>query len=64
MAIKEKLNFKLIWGLLMIFIYLGMFFLLVFTNMFNMSLIVRVLFGFVFFLYAGFRGYVIWKNRG
>lgn len=64
MALKNKLNFKLIWGLLMIVIYLGMFFLLLFTSMFNsMSLTVRILFGAIFLIYGIFRGYQIWRNR-
>ena len=63
MALKDKLNFKLVWGLFMIVIYFGMFFLLVFTTMFvNMSLTIRLIFGAIFLVYGIFRAYHIWRN--
>lgn len=64
MPLKDKLNLRLLWGLTMVLIYLGMAFLLIFTNMFvNISLTLRVILGAVFMIYGVFRGYRIWKNR-
>ena len=63
MALKDKLDFKLIWGILMIVIYFGMSFLLVFTTMFvSMSLTIRLIFGAIFLIYGIFRAYHIWRN--
>lgn len=63
MALKDKLDFKLIWGILMIVIYFGMSFLLVFTTLFvSMSLTIRLIFGAIFLIYGIFRAYHIWKN--
>jgi len=63
MALKDKLNFKFIWGILMIVIYFGMSFLLVFTTLFvSMSLTIRLIFGAIFLIYGIFRAYYIWKN--
>lgn len=63
MALKDKLNFKFIWGILMIVIYFGMSFLLVFTTLFvGMSLTIRLIFGAIFLIYGIFRAYHIWKN--
>jgi len=57
------LNFKFIWGLCMVVIYLCMFFVLVFTNLFaNTSLTMRILLGIIFLIYGVFRGYSVWKS--
>ncbi len=52
----QKLNGRIIWGILMILIYLGMSFLLIFTNLFNdtMSFTMRIVCGILFFCYALF----------
>ena len=57
------INIRLVWGLFMIVIYLGMSFLLIFTNLFNDSLSfnMRMIFGFLFFCYTVFRGYRLVK---
>ena len=63
MALKDKLNFRFIWGLLMVVIYLGMFILLVFTNVFvNISSTIRIIIGAFFLVYAAFRSYSLWQN--
>jgi len=64
MALKKNLSFRLIWGILMVVIYLGMSYLLVFTNLFTQfSLTLRIIFGIVFLLYGIFRGWKIWQDR-
>lgn len=64
MTLKDnKLNFKLMWGVFMVVIYLGMAFLFVFTNLFaNISLTFRIIFGVIFFIYGVFRAWTIWKS--
>ncbi len=61
----QKLNGRIIWGILMILIYLGMSFLLIFTNLFNdtMSFTMRIVCGILFFCYALFRSYRLIKYR-
>ena len=52
------INMKFVWGIFMVMIYLGMTFLLVFTNLFNenMSFPMRITVGILFFCYTLFRG--------
>ena len=62
---KEKgINIRMVWGIGMIVVYLGMSFLLIFTNLFNdnMSYTMRMTFGTVFFAYTVFRGYRLFKS--
>ena len=58
------INIKFVWGIFMVMIYLGMTFLLVFTNLFNenMSFPMRITVGIVFFCYTLFRGYRLIKD--
>lgn len=64
MALKEPFNFRLIWGILMVIIYLAMFYMLVFTNLFvNLSQTLRIIFGVIFLLYGLFRGWQVWQNK-
>lgn len=58
------INMKFVWGIFMIIIYLGMTFLLVFTNLFNenMSFPMRITVGILFFCYTLFRGYRLIKD--
>lgn len=55
---------KFVWGIFMVMIYLGMTFLLVFTNLFNenMSFLMRITVGILFFCYTLFRGYRLIKD--
>lgn len=55
---------KFVWGIFMVMIYLGMTFLLVFTNLFNenMSFPMRITVGILFFYYTLFRGYRLIKD--
>ena len=55
---------KFVWGIFMVMIYLGMTFLLVFTNLFNenMSFPMRITVGILFFCYTLFRGYRLIKG--
>lgn len=59
----KGINIKLVWGISMIVVYLGMSFLLIFTNLFegNMSFTTRVICGVLFFGYTLFRGYRLIK---
>lgn len=58
------INMKFVWGIFMVIIYLGMAFLLVFTNLFNenMSFPMRITVGILFFCYTLFRGYRLIKD--
>ena len=58
------INMKIVWGIFMVMIYLGMTFLLVFTNLFNenMSFPMRITVGILFFCYTLFRGYRLIKD--
>lgn len=55
---------KFVWGIFMVMIYLGMTFLLVFTNLFNenMSFPMRITVDILFFCYTLFRGYRLIKD--
>ena len=55
---------KFVWGIFMVMIYLGMTFLLVFTNLFNqnMSFPMRITVGILCFCYTLFRGYRLIKD--
>ena len=55
----ERLDFKILWGVVMVFIFMAMFFMLIFTDLFERQLlIVRYFLGIVFLLYAFFR---VWQ---
>lgn len=59
-----KKGFKLIWGMMMIIIYLSVSYLLVFTPMFKESIpsAIRIAFGVIFTVYGILRGYRLWKD--
>jgi len=59
---QKKLNWRLLFGAIMVFIYLGMAAMLVFTDLFNLDTVYRIIFAVLFFLYGLFRGYRLWKN--
>ena len=58
------INMKFVWGIFMVMIYLGMAFLLIFTNLFNenMSFPMRIIVGILFFCYTLFRSYRLIKD--
>jgi len=56
---QEKM--KLIWGIFMVIIYLGMASLLVFSEIFDIKPVFRVVIGVLMFIYGLFRGYRVWK---
>lgn len=60
-----KKGFKLIWGLMMIVIYLSVAYLLVFTPLFrgNIPIGIRIAFGVIFAAYGILRGYRLWKEQ-
>ena len=58
---QKKLNWRFLLGLIMVFIYLGMAAMLVFTDLFNFDTVYRIIFAVLFFLYGLFRGYRLWK---
>lgn len=57
--------FAIVAGVIMVAIYVGMAFLLLFTNLFigKVPEWVRYLMGVVFFIYAIFRGYRVYANN-
>ena len=55
---KQPLSMNIVFGMIMIAIYLGMAYLLLFTSLFsNLYDIVRYIMGGVFAVYGAFRGY-------
>jgi hypothetical protein len=52
---KEKFNFRIIWGALMVIIYITISVLLIFTETFMMEKNVRLIVGSLFFIYSIFR---------
>jgi hypothetical protein len=49
-------SFKVIWSCCMIVVFLGMFYMLAFTHLFDgQMLLIRIVMGIVFLLYAFFR---------
>lgn len=58
---KGSFNFKLIWGIFMVMIYVTMAVILVFTDIFAMGKTFRIIIGVLFFLYGMIRGLSIWK---
>lgn len=59
---NQGLNWKLIFGIFMVLIYLGMAAILVFSNVFAIPETYRIIIGILFFIYGLFRGYRIWKQ--
>ena len=57
----KQINAKLIFGIFMTFFYLGMAFLLIFFDIFDIKLVFRIIIGILFFAYGIFRGYRMWK---
>lgn len=56
--------FKLIWGIMMVIIYLSVSYLLVFTPLFQERIPagIRIAFGVIFTTYGILRGYRLWKE--
>ena len=62
---NPKRNFKLIWGAVMVILYLAFAYALIFTSLFQSSVIpkgIRVILGVIFAAYAVMRGYRIKKE--
>jgi hypothetical protein len=55
-------KFRLIWGVVMVIIYICMAFMVVFTNLFDISLNFRIIIGALLFMYGLFRGFRLWKQ--
>ncbi|MEA4918516.1 hypothetical protein [Proteiniphilum sp.] len=60
-----KKGFKLIWGIMMVIIYVSVAYLLVFTPLFreNIPSWIRISFGVIFSVYGVLRGYRLWKEQ-
>ncbi|MDU1889122.1 MAG: hypothetical protein E6767_00410 [Dysgonomonas sp.] len=60
---KNKPSIKSIYGIFMVFFYLCISILLIFTPIFeNVNIILRIVMGVLFFGYGLFRGYRMWKG--
>lgn len=60
---QSKSPVRKIYGIFMVFFYLCVSVLMVFTPIFeNVSLAIRIVMGILFFAYGLFRGYRMWKN--
>lgn len=59
-----KKYFKLVWGIMMVIIYISVAYLLVFTPLFRATipLWIRISFGVIFSVYGVLRGYRLWKE--
>lgn len=63
MTERNKPSFKFIWGIVMVFFYLCISVLMIFTPVFDsVSLFLRIIMGILFFVYGLFRGYRMWKD--
>ena len=64
-AANYKKGFKLIWGIMMVIIYVSVAYLLVFTPLFrgNIPAGIRIAFGVIFTAYGILRGYRLWKEQ-
>ncbi|MDR1584818.1 MAG: hypothetical protein LBS07_01405 [Prevotellaceae bacterium] len=62
MTERKNFSWRLLLGAVMVFIYLGMAFMLAFTNLFDFNMTYRIIFASLFFLYGLFRGYRLWKS--
>lgn len=60
---QNKKSFRFLWSLLMIFIYMGISYMLVFTPIFEGSIDKNIRIGMAVLLtvYGIFRGYRLWK---
>ena len=58
---KQKINPKVMWGIFMTAIYLGMAALLIFSDFFDIDKIYRIMIGVALALYGIARGYRAWK---
>jgi len=64
MNLKNGLNFNYIWGMFMVVFYLGMFFMFVFTHLFeNFNHSIRYIMGAMFLFLGIFRIISIWQRR-
>ncbi|MFV0418302.1 MAG: hypothetical protein ACK5KT_06195 [Dysgonomonas sp.] len=60
---QSKSPVRKIYGIFMVFFYLCVSILMVFTPIFeSVSLAIRIVMGILFFAYGVFRGYRMWKN--
>ncbi|MDR0830358.1 MAG: hypothetical protein LBN95_09675 [Prevotellaceae bacterium] len=61
---KTPLSFRAIFGVIMIIVYIGMAYMMVFTKIFNnLSLPLRIVFAILFAAYGIFRAYRLWKTK-
>ncbi len=58
----DKINFRLVWGVIMLFVYLCMAFLIAKENFFGMTDTVRYIVGALIFVYGIFRGIRLWRQ--
>lgn len=60
---NNKPSIKMIYGIFMVFFYLCISILLIFTSIFeNVHIAARIAMGVIFFCYGLFRGYRLWKS--
>jgi len=63
---KNKFSFKMIWGITMVLIYLGIAYLLVFSPLFEerstIPKTIRIAIAVLFSVYGIYRGYRLWKQ--
>lgn len=55
-------KFRLVFGIMMVIIYLCMALLIIFSELFDINEVLRYIIGILFFVYGIFRGIRLWKN--
>jgi hypothetical protein len=58
---KGRINFRMIWGIFMVVIYISLAYAMIFMDIFTISKNLRIIVGVLFFLYGVFRGISVWK---
>jgi len=58
----KKFSFRLVWGVFMSLIFLGMGIMTLFTNYFSSMGSLRIVFGIVFFIFSIYRAYQTWHD--
>ncbi|MDR2953707.1 MAG: hypothetical protein LBV43_01330 [Prevotella sp.] len=59
----SKSPFRMVYSIFMVFFYLCVSILMVFTPIFDsVSYVIRIVMGILFFAYGLFRGYRLWKE--
>ena len=59
----DRKKFKILWGIMMTLLYLGMACLIAFSDIFHIGKGLSIIMAILFFIYGIFRGYRVWKEQ-